>query len=116
MDRGQGENLAAIASAFYAGGGGGPTDEELKAAGLTRDDIAGEEDEIVWVWPEHEKALDLFNALVTQWRSGFNGATGLDYNVLPFLFELYSVEKAQQLARFDELQIMERAALKAMKK
>ncbi len=83
--------------------------------GLTRDDVTGEQDD-VQVWPEHWAALELFTCLLTQWRSGFNGATGLDYAVLPVVFELQGVEKDQQRARFDELQIMERAALEAMRK
>lgn len=68
------------------------------------------------VWPEHWVALELFTQLLTQWRTGFNGATGLDYAVLPVVFDLNGIEKDQQRARFDEIRIMERAALEAMKK
>lgn len=82
---------------------------------MTREDIVNPEEEVL-VWPEHWAALELFTCLLTQWRTGFKGATGLDYAVLPAVFELNGIKKDQQRARFDEIQIMERAALNAMKK
>lgn len=81
---------------------------------MTREDIVNPEEEIL-VWPEHWQALELFTCMLTQWRTGFNGATGLDYAALPVVFELNGIEKEQQRERFDELQIMERAALKAIR-
>ena len=82
---------------------------------MTREDIVNPEEEVL-VWPEHWAALELFTCLLTQWYHGFNGRTGLNYAVLPVVFELNGIEKDQQRARFDEIQIMERAALEAMKK
>lgn len=83
--------------------------------GLTREDVANADEEIL-VWPEHWAALECFTCLLTQWRTGFNGATGIDYAVLPVVFALNGVEEHQRRARFDEIRIMERAALDAMKK
>lgn len=53
--------------------------------------------------------------MMTQWRTGFNGRTGLDYSVLPVMWDLHNIKKDQQRARFNELRIMEAAALEAMK-
>lgn len=39
------------------------------------------------VWP----SLQIFIDMGTQWRVGINGAIGLDYNVLPMLFDLHEV-------------------------
>ncbi|WP_370651373.1 DUF1799 domain-containing protein [Enterobacter cloacae complex sp. ECL404] len=54
------------------------------------------------------------SSLATQWRVGASGATGLDYNVLPWMFELHGVEDAA--ACMADLQIMESEALKVMHK
>jgi hypothetical protein len=45
---------------------------------------------------------------------GAGGATGLDYNVLPWVFELHGVDDAA--ACMADLQIMESEALKVMHK
>lgn len=34
------------------------------------------------LWPENWPAIRLFTQVATQWRMGFNGPTGLDYNVV----------------------------------
>lgn len=55
-------------------------------------------------------------AMDSQWRSGFNGRTGLDYVALPIVFDLYGVKKADRKSIFPKLQIMEREALKLFHK
>ena len=78
MQRGQAppKKLEAIARALYTPP---PDESELYAAGLRPEDFAGD---AVDVWPENERAVAVFCQLYTQWRMGFNGPTGLDYNVL----------------------------------
>jgi len=49
------------------------------------------------VWPDNVEMLNLFMRIQTQWRSGVNGITGLDYK-----------------GWFDDLQAMETAALRIM--
>ena len=61
------------------------------------------------VWPENWQALEMWLQVCTQWRVGMNGAVGLDYNVLKWLFELYDVKDQRSL--FEDLQIMETAFL-----
>lgn len=60
-----------------------------------------------WVFPEHQTAVVLFEAMRTQWRSGFSGPTGLDYAVLPSLFRLHGVKRSQQRKLFEDLRVME---------
>ena len=65
------------------------------------------------VYPENWPALQLFSSLGTQWRTGMSGATGLDYTAVIAVLQ-FSTAKGQQQERFEEIQIMERAALEAM--
>lgn len=78
--------------------------------GLTRADI--ESDLMVWAinWP----ALQVFNAMSTQWRQGFCGPTGLDYGVLPAVMDLAGIETEQRAEVFADVRVMEREALQAM--
>lgn len=85
----------------------GPTLAELSAFGLTPEDV---EDE-VGILPSIWEAFTVFSALATQWRVG---ASGLDYNVLPWVFELHGVEDAA--ACMADIRIMESEALKVMHK
>ncbi|HHX3461581.1 DUF1799 domain-containing protein [Citrobacter braakii] len=68
----------------------------------------------VGILPSILEAFTIFSALATQWRVGASGATGLDYNVLPWMFELHGVEDAATCMA--DLQIMESEALKVMHK
>lgn len=74
------------------------------------------------VWPEHEDAVLMFLRVQTQWRTTSSGVMGLDYGVVLQMFDLYAVEKRQQV--MEDLQVMEsrakellnRAAAKDVKK
>lgn len=88
----------------------GPTLAELQAFGLTPEDV--EED--VGILPSVWQAFTIFSVLATQWRVGPSGATGLDYNVLPWVFELHGVDDAA--ACMADIRIMESEALKVMHK
>nr|WP_032682181.1 DUF1799 domain-containing protein [Enterobacter hormaechei] len=96
-----------VAAALYTPG---PTLAELSAFGLTPEDV----EEEVGILPSVWKSFTIFSALATQWRVGANGATGLDYNVLPWMFDLHGVEDAATCMA--DLQIMESEALKVMHK
>lgn len=52
--------------------------------------------------------------MATQWRTGFRGATGLDYNVLPWVLRMARVPRDQWPDMFESVRIMESAALAAM--
>lgn len=66
------------------------------------------------VAPDNWPAALMFSALQTQWRIGMNGATGLDYAVLPAVFDLHGVATEDRGDVFECLRIMEGAALEAM--
>lgn len=88
----------------------GPSIAELSAFGLTPEDVEEEVGILPSVWP----SFSVFSSLATQWRVGANGATGIDYNVLPWMFELHRVEDAA--ACLADIQIMEHEALITMSK
>lgn len=54
--------------------------------------------------------------MCTQWRTGVGGAVGLDYAVLPVIMELVGIEQSERLAVFNDLRIMEDAALQHIRK
>jgi hypothetical protein len=97
---------------MYAGSRG-PSDEELARYGLTRDDVEDAE-EIIDLWPENMQAFGLFDRLGTQWRVGMSGATGLDYTAVQAVMVLTGVKRSDQPALFDDIRVLERAALDVM--
>jgi hypothetical protein len=54
-------------------------------------------------------------SLLSQWRVGAMGATGLDYAVLPVVFDLVDVPKADRSSVFADIRVMEDAALEYMR-
>jgi hypothetical protein len=88
-------------------GGSGVNDELLAdaaAAGITLPERVTKPKGCT-IWPEHWTAVELLARCVTQWRTGGNGAMGLDYGVVLQMASLYQI---QDLARvMEDLQIME---------
>jgi len=84
--------------------------------GLTEEQIAerlaGENDDDVFeVWAENDLALRTFFALSTQWRVGPLGdKLGLDYQGVRAAMRMMKIK--DQAAMFEDLRVMERAALK----
>lgn len=68
----------------------------------------------VEIYPEHELPIRVFSALATQWRIGMGGPTGLDYAALPAVMDLLCVSQRKRGAVFDDLRILESAALSVM--
>jgi hypothetical protein len=69
------------------------------------------------VWEENWLAVEMFLRVQTQWVPSMSGPIGLNYEVLlgqGKMFDLYSVESPRLL--LEDLQIMELAALEAMRK
>ena len=79
--------------------------------GLTADDF---EQVIIDVWPDVWPAFDVFQAASTQWRMGMSGATGLDYNCLPWLMRTHGID--DEATALHDIRIMERTALTLMHK
>ena len=52
----------------------GPSEAELAAIGLKREDV--EDTSIAEIWPENYLAFQIFTRCGTQWNSGMGGPTG----------------------------------------
>jgi hypothetical protein len=83
--------------------------------GLSPDDFAAN-DQPLAIWPDNLPSLTVFASLATQWRAGFSGPTGLDYNVMPTVFRLHGIERSRWPEMFDDIRAMETEALKTMSK
>jgi hypothetical protein len=66
------------------------------------------------VWEENWRAFDIFEAVRTQWRIGFSGATGLDYCAVYPLLDKFAEDKKDWRALLDDIRVMEGAALDAL--
>ncbi len=86
------------------------TDSDLEAFGIVSQETEQSEQEIFEVWPENQDAVTMFVACSTQWRVGPGGMTGLDYNVLFRLFEVYDIKNQRET--IEAVQVMENTALK----
>jgi hypothetical protein len=74
------------------------------------------------VYPENWEAVRVFVAMTTQWRmtgiAGFGGAsmlhTGLDYSSLEPVLRLLDVKRKRRAALFQQIRVMEEAALEVL--
>jgi hypothetical protein len=74
------------------------------------------------VYEENWDAVQVFSALSTQWRmsafSGFGVArlvhTGIDYGAIEPVYRLLGIARASRAAIFQQLRVMEEAALDAL--
>jgi hypothetical protein len=90
----------------------GPSDEELKAFCLTREDVEDTSD--FEIWPENWIPFLVFSEVSTQWRVGAGGATGLDYVAVKWVMYLMKIKKKYEVLR--AIRTMESSALKTMNK
>jgi len=79
--------------------------------GFVLDDL---DDATVDIWPDNLAATNVFVAMTTQWRTGFGGATGLDYNVLPSVFRLTGIPRKEWPDTFECVRVMEAEAMHVM--
>lgn len=86
-----------------------PDTAQLDAFGLTAADLGQQQD--VEVWPDNWQAVQLLNRMSTQWRLGFGGAVGLDYNVLYRMMDRLGLvpEEFDQIEA--DIQVMEMTVL-----
>ena len=90
----------------------GPSDEELKALYMTREDVEDTSD--FEIWPENWVPFLVFSEVSTQWRVGAGGATGLDYVAVKWVMDLMKIKKKYEVLR--AIRTMESSALKTMNK
>lgn len=66
--------------------------------------------------PENWQAVETFQRVSRQWRyAGMGGPCGLDVQAVISVISLYQLPPAEQLERLDQVQLIERGALIAMK-
>lgn len=92
----------------------GPSDEELAAIGIRREDV--EDTSVLEVWPEHWDPYRIFEEIRSQWLVGANGPTGLNYIVAFKYMELMKIKKSRHLETIRAIRVMEREALRQMHK
>lgn len=68
----------------------------------------------VELWPDTEPAVMLLVRMDTQWRVGMGGPVGLDYGALSFVLRMSGVPRAAWPDMFEDLRVLENAALKVM--
>ena len=90
-----------MAQALYATE---PNTHELEAFGFTAEDFAQPP---VAIWPDNQAAVELFISISTQWRTGPNGMTGLDYNVLFHCLDRRQLPNERYEQLFDDIRVME---------
>lgn len=107
----------ALARALVTGAPDAGDDSFWAALGIPPEMRAGivESAATIEIWPENAEPFGLFTQIMTQWRTGMNGATGLDYAVLPAVFEINDIAPARRAQAFADLRVMESAALDAMR-
>lgn len=68
------------------------------------------------IYEDNAKAVAIFaEDLATQWRCSMSGPVGLDYNVMPFIFDVHGItDKEEQADLYWCWKRMERAALAAI--
>ena len=67
------------------------------------------------IYAENVPVVSLFMDMLTQWRVGPGGVVGLDYNVLPMLFDVRGVANNERGDLLDGLKTMESAALEKLR-
>lgn len=69
------------------------------------------------VWPDNLEAVNVFIAMLTQWRrAGMAGErVGLDYGVLPEVMRLCGVPPARRAEVFEDVRVLEDAALEKIR-
>lgn len=108
MHRRQAGKLREAAAAFFAKTQEAPANAFLAAL------AARGANDVVAVWPDNWPAFQIFARLQTQWSVGMGGRTGLRYEALYPLLDRTAADADEWEALFDDVRVMEYAALKQM--
>ena len=96
--------------------GGGSVEEEMAKSGLPRKLVEKMEGfRPVEIWPDQVPVVNLFSSVLTQWRMGPTGPVGLDYAGVEATMRMKMVPSKERGAMLDDLRVMERAALAAIR-
>ncbi len=86
------------------------TEDDARLMGVVLPEPEPEKD--FEVWDENWDIVMMFMRMQTQWNVVMGGFTGLKYEVLRWLCDLYSVEDPK--AMLEGIQVMEAAALQVL--
>lgn len=86
-----------------------PTAAELAGIGLKPKHYVAPE---VFLWPENQRAVDLFRRVSNQWRCGAGGPIGLDYGVVFNEMAHAGITGEERDEVMDALAVIETAAMK----
>lgn len=86
---------------------------ELAVLGLLPEDIPPRQFDL---WPENWPAIQLFLQFQTQWRTGMNGPTGLDYNVIFHELDRRGLESDAYDDLMGSVRVIEDVALRILHK
>lgn len=89
-----------------------PSPDELALSGFSMDDYAADP---VDLWPENERAWQVFAELSGQWRASFNGPSALDYTALFARMERLRLDDMAWEELFSDVRVLEAQALQTMR-
>jgi len=90
-----------------------PTLDQAKGLGIPLSAYAAQPP--VVVWPENRQAVEVFQAMSTQWVCApMGGFYALNYGSLPVVWDALEVPASDRGRLLNELRWLERAALSAM--
>lgn len=89
-----------------------PTAAELNIWGMSRQEWEAEDQsqELI-VWPDNERAFNLFRKIRGQWIIGMNGPVGLNYLVMYHHTDRMGLSNEEFDELHEEMQVLERSAL-----
>lgn len=85
-------------------------------AEAVRDAVSVDRPDYFVVDPRNQQALELFLAARSQWRISMSGVTGLCYEALIPMIQLYATKKQRQRELFEQVQLIEQGALNVILK
>lgn len=84
-----------------------PKAAELAGLGLRPEDFPPPECEL---WAENWPAIQFYQRISTQWRTGFSGVIGLDYNVVYHELDRQGLDREPYDEMLAAIRVIERAA------
>lgn len=90
----------------------GPSDAELAAIGITRDDVTDRS--VTDIWPENWVPFQVFAEVSSQWEVGANGPVGLKYSEVRWAMKLHKIPEKRKLKVLRAIRVMESSAIRTM--
>jgi len=79
---------------------------------LTLEEAQGEPTQ---VWLDNLRAVNVFIAASTQWRTGATGPVGLDYTAIEAVMRMLCVSRKDRGPTLDDVRVLEDCALEVMR-